>query len=184
MFPSRAVEAVTPDSITRAVDLFEIVKQLRLRLTTISEEVLDRAFETHVQGVLEKLDKRIPLITESNAKEVEVVMAKHGLCDAAFQQIILLCQSISPALGDVLKQIRSIHSEFFNELQQISNQYIQQLDEQKALCEEYKSDRERVEDECQELMKATSLLDRVSTTPLFRPLTSNYRRPKRITNLC
>ena len=35
----------------------------------------------------------------------KVVMARHGLCDASVQQIILLCESLSPALGGAISQV-------------------------------------------------------------------------------
>lgn len=46
-------------------------------------------------------------------------MAKHGLFDAAFQQAILLCHTVFPALGDSLKDIRSVHSSFVAEFYRI-----------------------------------------------------------------
>ncbi len=122
------------------------MKQLRLRLGTngsVDEASLNAAFESHVHGVLSKLDRRLPLLNNDNTKRVEIVMAKHGLCDgttlknkinrlffiinkshflATFQQTILLCQTISPALGDVLKRVRSIHAALFTELQQTSGE--------------------------------------------------------------
>jgi hypothetical protein len=164
MFPVAALEAVTPDAVNQAVDLFEVVKQLRLRLTNVSEEVLDRAFESHIQNVLEKLDKRIPFLTDQSAKSVEVVMAKHGLCDAAFQQIILLCQHISPALGEVLKQLRNTHSEFFSELQFVSNEYLRRMEEQEKSVQESKQQHDLLEKECDELLAATKLLDQVPSS--------------------
>lgn len=113
--------------------------------------------------MLGKLDKRLPHITDENAKKVEVVMAKHGLCDAAFQQIILLCQSISPALGDVLKQIRGMHSSFLTELQVTSNAFIRSLEEKQQYCDTTRQDIINIENECKQLMEATELLDQVPT---------------------
>jgi hypothetical protein len=161
MFPARALEAITPETITKAVDLYEIIKQLRLRLSHISEESLDRALETHLQGVLEKLEKRIEKLTENNTRNVEIIMARHGLYDAAFQQMILLCQHISPALSDVMKEMRNIHSEFFSELQQVSNQYVQMIEDEKKKSEQLQEKLNQMEDECNQLLEATKLLDKV-----------------------
>ena len=44
-------------------------------------------------------------------------MGKHGIFDATFQQIILISQTIAPDLTGPLKDLRSIHSKFFSELQ-------------------------------------------------------------------
>lgn len=41
-------------------------------------------------------------------------MARHGLCDASVQQIILLCESISPALGGAISQVGCFVKESFN----------------------------------------------------------------------
>jgi hypothetical protein len=64
-------------------------------MTYTPSNIYYRAFETHVHGVLEKLDKRLPGLEDAQ-RNVEVVMARHGLYDAAFQQIVLLCSSIAP----------------------------------------------------------------------------------------
>lgn len=45
------------------------------------------------------------------------MMGKHGIFDATFQQIILITQTIAPDLVGPLKDLRSIHSKFFSELQ-------------------------------------------------------------------
>ena len=93
MISSTAVDAVTPDELSRASSLFGTLKQLRLKLGNVDGGVLDKAFELHVQGVLEKLDSRLPSLTDSPLRAVEIVMAKHGLYDAAFQQVVLLCSN-------------------------------------------------------------------------------------------
>ena len=94
-------------------------------------------------------------------------MAKHGLCDATFQQIILLCQSISPALGNILKEVRSMHSSFFAQLQSISNDFVRNLEEQQQYCEATRRDIQNIEEECKELMDATALLDQVAAVVCF-----------------
>lgn len=93
MIPAKALAAVAPEELAKAAALFGTLKQLRLRLTSADEAALDRAFETHVQGVLDKLESRLPSLDDSHLHTVEVVMARHGLFDAAFQQAILLCQN-------------------------------------------------------------------------------------------
>ena len=99
---SNAVDCVTPAELSRAAALFGTMKQLRIQLKSVDENMLDRAFEQHVQSVLEKLDQRLPVLAEQQDKPqvqseqllaVEVIMARHGLYDAAFQQVVLLCQS-------------------------------------------------------------------------------------------
>lgn len=118
MIPARALEAVTPQELSSAASLFGSVKQLRLRLTNADELTLDRNFESHVQTVLEKLENRLSVLEKSRLYKAEVAMARHGLFDASFQQAIVLCQSISPALGECLKDLRSAHSRILVDVQQ------------------------------------------------------------------
>lgn len=93
MMSGAALEAVTAHELSRASSLFGTLKQLRLKLKNADEAALDRAFESHVQGVLDKLDSRLPGLDDKPLRTVEITMAKHGLYDAAFQQVILLCQN-------------------------------------------------------------------------------------------
>lgn len=88
-----AIEAITPEELSRAAALFGTLKQLRLRLTNVDEVELDQGFEMHVQAVLDKLDKRLQTLGDSPVQNVELVMARHGLFDASFQQAILLGQN-------------------------------------------------------------------------------------------
>ncbi len=100
-----AVDAITTTELSRAAALFGTMKQLRIQLKSADEATLDRAFEQHVQTVLEKLDERLPALVQQNEEHslsdsqtrqllaVEVIMARHGLYDAAFQQVVMLCQT-------------------------------------------------------------------------------------------
>ena len=100
-----AIDAMTPQELSRAAALFGTMKQLRIQLKSADESSLDRAFEAHVHNVLEKLDQRLPSLMQQNQEHglteeqtkqlmtVEVIMAKHGLYDAAFQQVVMLCQT-------------------------------------------------------------------------------------------
>jgi hypothetical protein len=107
-----SIEAITPAELSRAAAVFGTMKQLRLQHGTADEAALDKAFEVHVQSVLEKLDNRLPTILQHGNEEefenseqsqqllnVEVIMAKHGLYDAAFQQVVMLCQTSKFSIG-------------------------------------------------------------------------------------
>lgn len=158
--PKAALAAVTPEELTRTAELFDTVKQLRIRLSNINEDILNKAFETHIHGVLSKLEKRLPTLSNKNVQTTEIVMAKHGLCDAAFQQIILLCQSISPALGDVLKSIRSMHSQYYTELQRVADDFTSQLSEYQSSADEAKQKYLAADEECQKLLQVVEVLDK------------------------
>lgn len=89
----QAVESLNPAEIAKAAGLFDSLKQLRLKLRSGDESVLERAFELHVQAVLDKLDNRLESLPHPRQQKVETILARHGLFDAAFQQVILLCHS-------------------------------------------------------------------------------------------
>ncbi len=187
MIPAEAVEAVTPVELSKAASLFGTLKQLRLKLKDTDDGILDRAFEIHVQGVLEKLEQRLPTLIDKQLKDVEIIMARHGLYDAAFQQLIILCQNskffvktfqtlqfiplsliffslhtVSPAMGDSLKDLRAVHSGFMTDLQQSACQFV---GERKKLEYEIARNKHAIEDLENDIMilkTSTSLLDTVS----------------------
>ena len=79
-------------------------------------------------------------------------MAKHGLFDAAFQQAILLCHTVFPALGDSLKDIRSIHSSF------VANFY-QVIDDSQHVFAELSDQSKKQQDHIDSLVKDLSTRD-------------------------
>lgn len=90
---SPAFESISPGEIARAINLFNVLKQFRLKLGSGDEEVLERAFEFHVQGILEKLDARLQQVNDAHEKQLEVILARHGMYDATMQQVAHLCHS-------------------------------------------------------------------------------------------
>lgn len=162
MIPSNALSAVKPEELTRAASIFGTLKQLRMRLTPeVEESQLDQAFESHVAAVLGRLDSRIPELNKNeDIKNMEIIMARHGLYDAAFQQAILLGQAISPPLGDALKDIRLQHSTFMIDMQKIGCTFYQQLQESSRKIDQLQSEINAVENECKSLLEVSDLLDR------------------------
>lgn len=79
MIPSQALSAVTASELARSATMFTTIKQLRLRVSDIDEKILDDAFETHVQSVLEKLDERLPQIQDSSVREVYFFVSCIGI---------------------------------------------------------------------------------------------------------
>lgn len=93
MIPAAALAAVTTTELSTAATLYGSLKQLRVRMMNADSESLDKSFELHVQNVMEKLDSRLPSQHNERLKFCEVAMARHGIYDASFQQVILLCQN-------------------------------------------------------------------------------------------
>jgi len=163
MISAAVLEVITPEELTRAASVFGALKQLRLRLSPEElENKLDQAFENHVASVLGRLDNRLPSLTDNNEmRKVEVIMARHGLYDAAFQQAILLGTSISPALGEALRDIRFIHSGFMTDMQKVGTDFNVQLQQTRQYLSKTQSELEVVENECKNLIEAADLLDKV-----------------------
>ena len=59
----------------------------------MDEKVLEKAYHIHVQNVVEKLESRLNSLEYEPLKQVEITMARHGLYDAVFQQVVLLCST-------------------------------------------------------------------------------------------
>ena len=55
MIPTKALEAVTTQELARAAAVFTNLKQLRVKVNSIDEAVLDNAFEVHVQVYMHTL---------------------------------------------------------------------------------------------------------------------------------
>lgn len=90
---SRAFDALNPSEIAKAAAIFDNLKQLRIKLKNGDEAVLERAFEDHVQKLLENLEVRLQQFMDPQQQVVEVILARHGLYDAAFQQVMMLSQA-------------------------------------------------------------------------------------------
>jgi hypothetical protein len=144
VFPNAlAFEALTPTEIAKAATIFDNLKLLRIKLKNGDENILEKAFEIHVQSLLEKLEGRLTTFQHNaQSQKIEIILAKHGLYDAAFQQVILLCQSskfistyillsltplslspVSPILGDGIKELRNVHSNFLSDFQSVCSSY-------------------------------------------------------------
>jgi hypothetical protein len=91
--PSIALEAINPAEIAKAAALFDNIKQIRVTTNLGSESLLERAFELHVQGILTKLEDKLLQSQTPHEQAVQIILARNGLYDASFQQIIKFCQS-------------------------------------------------------------------------------------------
>ena len=86
-----ALEAVPAAELQKLSALFSVIKQVRNQTFNVDQSLLERQFELHVQGILERLEVRLPAFVDPKAKKAEVLMAKYGLYDAVFLQIIAAC---------------------------------------------------------------------------------------------
>ncbi len=188
MIPANALAAVTSEELSSAATLYGSLKQLRLRMSNADENVLDRAFETHVQNVLDKLENRLPSFENPRVKAVEVAMARHGIFDASFQQAIQLCQHskqydeiyshlnlslnpsplsfeiyiiVSPVLGDNLKELRAAHSRILAEMQRSVLEQVKDTKRVEADLASALETTSHLENEVEKLKNVVDLLDKV-----------------------
>ena len=158
--PALALKAVGKEELAKAATLFGTLKSLRLRITDTDEATLDRAFQQHTTSVLEKLDARLAILGADNQlRRVEIIMAKHGLYDAAFQQVVVLNHNVSPLLGDSLKELRGTHLGLLGEFQQCIGDYIQDRHNGKKEAALLRSTNMALKDECAQLLESVRLLD-------------------------
>lgn len=94
-------------------------------------------------------------------RHIELVMANHGLVDASFQQLVLLAQTISPALGEIVKTIRGYHSAFMTDLQRTAAQFLEDIQERDGLVSHLNNQLANSEGEIAKLMDVADLLDQV-----------------------
>lgn len=123
--------------------------------------LVSRAFDTHICGVLERLETRLAGLSDARLQHVEVVMANHGLVDASFQQLVLLAQTISPALGEIVKSIRGYHSSFMTDLQQTASQFLGDVHRGHDEVARLQTHIANSEGEIAKLMEVADLLDKV-----------------------
>ena len=159
--PSEALSAVGKEDIARAASLFDTVKGLRLRLTDADEAQLDRSFQQHTTSVLEKLNHRLQVLGDQNPtlRKVELIMAKHGLFDAAFQQVVVMNSHVSPILGDSLKELRAVHLGFLSDFQGCVGDYNNSMTTLRHQAATAKSATNVLKDECTQLLESVRLLD-------------------------
>lgn len=158
--PTHALQALGKEELTKAAKLFGTLKALRLRLLDTDELSLDRSFQTHTTAVLEKLNHRLLLLGEINpSRRIEIIMAKHGLYDAAFQQVIVLNQNVSPLLGESLQELRSVHLQFLSEFQSCIGDYMNAMNTQRKEVALDKASTDVLKDECTQLLESVRLLD-------------------------
>ena len=168
MIPSNAFSAITPTEITKASNLFDKLKDLRGRHSNVDVDDLHVAFEAHVRGVLEKLESRMPLFSQNDLlKQAEVSMAIHGLYDASFQQAILMCLDISPALGSSLKELRLAQASLMNDLQQVVTKYVKENAILKADLDETVSRNANFERELEDLKSSQLHIAEVAFADFF-----------------
>ena len=96
------------------LELFSAVKAMRGETLSIEDDArMSAAFESHCKTVSTRLAERLQTI-DSAQKKTEILMAKHGLYDVCFQEVINFTESLqADDLAQVLRKIRAVHTTLF-----------------------------------------------------------------------
>lgn len=106
--------------------LFKNTLDIRSKLIKVDENEIIKSFNIHTNNIIHTLNNRVENIHVKEIKNCEIVMAKYGLYDAVLQQIVLSAQTLSPSLGECVKNLRTIHGKLISEIQYSINDLVQQ----------------------------------------------------------
>ena len=73
------------------------------------------AFDAHLQSVVARLNDRLGRIDAADhaRRDAEVLMAKHGLHDVCFQELITFAERGDPPLAAALRALCGAHAQLF-----------------------------------------------------------------------
>jgi len=74
---------------------------------------MDKAFHDHADAVFTRLRGSLSKLEEDFERKAETLMAKHGLYDVCFQEVISYTEKVNPDLCRVFRKIRSAHTSMF-----------------------------------------------------------------------
>ena len=97
--------------------LFGAIKSLHGGLNAEQDRRMTTAFETHLQTVVSRLHDRLDNMKDSAQRHTEILMAKHGLYDVCFQEMITFAYGLNPQFSSVLRRICTVHSELFQTIE-------------------------------------------------------------------
>ncbi|GMH94408.1 hypothetical protein TL16_g12900 [Triparma laevis f. inornata] len=125
------------------------------------------AFDKHVDAVTSRLKDRRNKLSESYERRTEGLMAKHGMYDIRFQEVLGYSETVDQRLGEVLKKIRGIHTGLFQLVPEIVKDTVEatevrggeRVDELVEELEEMRLELERSEDETGQLLEAAEMLE-------------------------
>jgi hypothetical protein len=101
---------------------------------------MDKAFRDHADAVFRRLRGSLSKLEEEFERSAETLMAKHGLFDVCFQEVISYAEKINPDLCRVLRKIRSAHTSMFQAFPPIVGEA---RDFSKSVVEEIRAESER-----------------------------------------
>ena len=109
--------AIVQQDLESLAALFNTVKNLGGSQDAERERKMTQTFETHLQTVVKRLNDRLKTMKETAQRHAEILLAKHGLYDLCFQEIISHSGSVNPQLQDSMRTICNVHSDLFQLLE-------------------------------------------------------------------
>ena len=150
---------IPPDDIRAVSALFASIKNAKVGRDSDSSRRLAMAFDSHVKTVANRLTERLRDIGDGNRgqQECELVMAKHGLYDICFQELIGFADSgKQPEMGNLLRRMRAAHTSLFHAFPTILQLVSAHAENSSAIISEL----ERAEQEVSQLMEAADMLEK------------------------
>lgn len=110
--------ALTQEDLESVAVLFGAIKAVRSVPSPSGGKVdvtqLSNNFDKHVNLVINRLNQRLAAMKDDKfRRQTEILMAKHGLFDVCFQEVINYTTSFNPQLGAILRKLRLVHTTLF-----------------------------------------------------------------------
>lgn len=122
-------------------------------LSDLQSRRMTATFDNHLQTVVSRLNDRLESIEDSAQRQMEIIMAKHGLYDVCFQEIISFAHSANPQLSAAVRQISGVHAELFESMEAVVSRSVTDRDRLHV-------DLEKSRQETTELLEAAETLEK------------------------
>ena len=133
--------------------LFNMIKGLNGNIDAELDRKMTTGFESHLQNVVKRLNERLKSMKEPAQRHTEILLAKHGLYDLCFQELITYAGNTNQQLQDSLRKICNVHSDLFEHLESVLSTTVgENVELQRKL--------EQAESESTQLLQAATTLEK------------------------
>lgn len=144
-------------------DLFASVKLLYgngQRLGASEDRRMTVAFDSHVDDVMGRLKERVSKLEQSYERRTEGLMAKHGMYDICFQEVLSFSEKTNAPLARVFRKIRSVHTSLFQLVPEIVKEVVEvQKEKNQDGIDQMTAELHRSEEETGQLLEAAEMLE-------------------------
>lgn len=109
--------ALTQEDLESVAVLFGAIKAVRSVPSASGVKVdvaqLANNFDKHVNLVINRLNQRLAAMDDKARRQTEILMAKHGLFDVCFEEVINYATTFNPQLSAILRKLCLVHTALF-----------------------------------------------------------------------